>query len=131
MYWLNKQLKDGHGWDQDPRHCQDVVKILEIKTACQDVVKILEIKTFCHLILFSLRCWRSRHFLSRSWRSRSFLSRFWRLSDAFVLWHCAGFLILWPYTLGLTSSVHRGQPDDAIPIRDPSLTCHELFTNYG
>ena len=45
--------------------------------------------------------------------------------------HCAGFLILWPYTLGLTSSVHRGQPDDAIPIRDPSLTRHELFANYG
>ena len=40
-------------------------------------------------------------------------------------------LILWPYTPGLTTSVHRGLPDAAIPIRDPGLTRHELFTNYG
>ena len=42
-----------------------------------------------------------------------------------------GLLILWPYTPGFTTSVHRGLPDVAIPIRDPGLTCHELFANYG
>ena len=40
-------------------------------------------------------------------------------------------LILWPYTPGLTTSVHRGLPDAAIPIRDPGFTRHEPFTNYG
>ena len=37
-------------------------------------------------------------------------------------------LIFWPDTPGLTTSVHRGLPDAAIPIRDPGFTRHELFT---
>ena len=98
------------------------VKILEIKTSLETVnqdfgdqdvnqdfgdqdVKILEIKTAVEMKTSVL--------------------------ETPLIWHCAGFLILWPYTLGLTPSVHRGLLDDAIPIRDPSLTRHELFTNFG
>ena len=52
------------------------------------------------------------------------------ITPAITLVLC-GLLILWPYTLGFTPSVHRGLPDDAIPIRDPSFTRHEPFTKYG
>ena len=47
------------------------------------------------------------------------------------MWFCAGCLIWWPYTPGLTSNRHRGQLNDAIPIRDPGFARHERFTYNG